>query len=78
MKFYNIVTIGDYVYMSVLYKSYYAVDFIQKINNDIVRVGCPYRTDKRALNALQQLKKEESLPMPDYKIEYIKGGMLCR
>ena len=78
MKFYNVISIGDYVYASVLYKNYYAVDFIQKIDNDIIRVRCPYCTENSAKNALQQLKEEGTVPLPDYKIEYIKGGMLCR
>lgn len=78
MNFDNIISIGDYVYTSLLWRDYHAIDFLQKIGHDIVKIRCPYRTKNAAVVALRQLRKNNSIPLPDYKIEYFKGGELCR
>ena len=78
MYFDNVVSIGDYVYTSSLWRDYHAIDFLQKIGNVVVKIRCPYRTKNAALAALTQLKKNNSVPVPDYRIEYFKGGELCR
>ena len=78
MDYKTVVDIGNYIYRSFLYDDYYAIDFIQKIDNDFVRVRCPYTTEDSARSALTMLKNKRIIPLPDYKIEYVKGGTLCR
>lgn len=57
------------IYTSVLYKDFYAVDFLVERSGKIFKIRYPYKTLDRAESAMQAIKdkKQQDLQQPDYR-----------
>jgi len=57
------------IYTSVLYKDFYAVDFVLKQGDTVFKIRYPYKTKFAANAALQAIKnkQQQDLREPDYK-----------
>ena len=57
------------LYQSVLYKDFYAVDFLVERGGKFFKIRYPYKTQSRAEEAMKAIneKKQNDLQMPDYR-----------
>ena len=57
------------LYQSVLYKDFFAVDFLVERGGTLFKIRYPYQTQDKAQSALQAIKNKEqqNLQEPDYR-----------